>query len=59
MGLKDFQAISDYCENIESLTPAQIELIMNHDNHLYYKNRSSENKDENPEDLARPIKIQM
>jgi hypothetical protein len=59
MGLKDFEAISDYCEDIESLTPTQIDLIMNQDNHLYYKNRCSENKNENPEDPGRPIKIQI
>lgn len=59
MGLKDFEAISEYCEGIESLTPAQIDLIMNQDNHLYYKVRCAESKDENPEDPAKSIKIQI
>lgn len=58
MGFKDFEAISDYCEEIESLTHSQIELILDQDYHLYYKKRCQEAKEENPEETT-PIKIEI
>ena len=41
MNVDNFQQLSDQCAEgqIDSLTPAQIDLIMNQDSHLYYKKR--------------------
>jgi hypothetical protein len=57
MDYKDFEAISEYCDDIEGLTQSQIDLIMNQDIHLYYKTRC--HSSENPEDAMKPIKIEL
>jgi hypothetical protein len=57
MGVKDFEAINQYCNDIKCLTQTQIDLIMNQDTHLYYKLRCRQFKNENPEDSY--MKIEM
>lgn len=56
MGFKDFDAINEYCDEIKSLTNAQIDLIMGASD-LYYKTRCQAS-DENPED-SQAIKIEI